>query len=210
MLESNTKTERADILSIKSVAVVSFTVSAVMETGSGLMNDLHALISLAGAVVSDDENKSSNQQLANGSAAGFSEAMSASGHWHVLSVKKVSTNTEIKSLTENAEKRYEKVSMDGTPAVRLRLDGKPSEYAEQAAKALGVDGVMMLAANDMSYFLDEGEHAIGTGVAKVKFNGVFKLYDKEGNSVWETEITARSDETASMVRSEERRVGKEC
>ena len=89
--------------------------------------------------------------------------------------------------------------MDGMPAVKLRFDGKPSEYAAQAAKALGVDGVMMLSADNVSYVLDEGEHSINTGVAKIEFNGVFKLYDNGGNSMWEAEITAHSEETAYMV-----------
>jgi hypothetical protein len=190
------KFDPVKISSIKSVAVVSFTVPTVVGTkGSGLMNDLNALIDLTVAVVSD----SNGQQIANGATASFIETMSASGHWHILSVKKVSTNAEIKSLTANTENNYVMVSMDGTPAVRLRMDGKPSEYATQSAKALGVDGVMMLAADDMSYFLDEGEKAIGTGAAKLSYTGVFKLYDKNGNSRWETEIIARSDDTVLMV-----------
>jgi len=187
------------ISSIKSVAVVSFTVPKVVNDGGGFMNDLNALIGLADTVVSGGENKGSSRQIANKASASFIEGLSASGHWNVLSVKKVLTNAEFKSLVEDADKKYVKVSMDGTPVVRLRLDGKSSEFASQAAKALGVDGVMMLAADKISYVIDEGERSIGTGVAKMRLNGVFKLYDKDGNSLWESEITARTDETISMV-----------
>ena len=84
-----------------------------------------------------------------------------------------------------------------TPAIALAPDGKSSEYAAKAAKALGVDGVMMVDINKMEYFLYTG--AAGSGQAKAQGNAGFKLYDRNGNPVWESAAVVQTAASAAMV-----------
>lgn len=192
--------EPEKVNAIKSVAVVSFTVPAfVAEEEGGLLSGLSAMAELVSDLVSGEERLGNGEQVANQAVVGFIEGMSESGRWNIVPANKVSSNETINAMvkTHGVDDVKSRMSMTGTPAIDLELGGGKSEYAAKAARALGVDGVMILSAYEMSYFLYTG--TASTGQAKAKASGVFTFYDKQGNSIWESGAVTWTDDSAAMV-----------
>ena len=194
--------DTARITAIKSVAVVSFTVPEIVaeESGSGGLGGLSALIGAVKSLASGDkENLGNGREVAKDAVAGFIEKMSSTGRWEFLPTSEVTANSSIKSMVSQYDQSDKQVvtSFEGTPAVSLELNGKRSEFAAKAASALGVDGVMMVDFNRMEYSLYTG--VAGNGQAKAKGNAGFKLYDRDGNPVWESFESVLSEASATMI-----------
>lgn len=192
----------AKVNAIKTVAVVSFAVPAYVteEEGSGGLGGITALVGAATKLAKGEEKLGNGQEVARDAVAGFVEKMSSAGRWDIQSPSAVAANAEVKAMaaTYDQSVKDRKTGLEGTPAILLAMDGRRNEYAAKAAAALGVDGVMMLDANEMEYFLYTG--AMGTGQAKARGRGIFKLYDRDGNPVWESGTVVNStDASAAMV-----------
>ncbi|MDH5557016.1 MAG: hypothetical protein OEZ03_06675 [Alphaproteobacteria bacterium] len=192
----------AKVAAIKTVAVVSFAVPAYVteEEDSG---GLGGMVALAGAVTKlakGEEKLGNGEEVAGDAVVGFIEKMGTAGRFTIKSPSEVAANAEIKSMVAAYDQsiKDKKVGLPGTPAVQLEMDGKKSEFAAKAAAALGVDGVMMMDANEIEYYLYTG--AMGSGQAKARGRGIFKLYDRDGNPVWESGTVVNSTEaSAAMV-----------
>ena len=191
----------AKVNAIKSVAVVSFAVPAFVteEEDSGGLSGITALVGAATKLAKGEENLGNGQAVAKDAVAGFVEKMSTAGRWDIKSPSEVAANAEIKAMAATYDQSIKdrKIGLEGTPAIRLEMDGKRNEYAAKAAAALGVDGVMMLDANEMEYFLYTG--ALGTGQAKARGRGIFKLYDRDGNPVWESGTVVNETEASAAM-----------
>lgn len=192
----------AKVNAIKTVAVVSFAVPAFVteEESSG---GLSGLTSLAGAVTKlakGEKDLGNGRQVASEAVVGFVEKMTSVGRWDIKSPSEVAANAEIIAMAAVYDQSIKdrKIGLDGTPTIRLAMDGKKNEYAAKAAAALDVDGVMMMDANEMEYYLYTG--ALNTGQAKARGRGIFKLYDRDGNPVWESGTVVNATEaSAAMV-----------
>lgn len=191
----------AKVNEIKSVAVVSFAVPAfvIEEQGSGGLSGLTALFGAATKLAKGEEKLGNGEAVAKDAVAGFVAKMSSDGRWEFKSPDDVAANAEIKAMAATYDQsiKDKKTGLEGTAAIQLAMDGKQNEYAAKAAAALGVDGVMMLDANMMEYFLYTG--TIGTGQSKARGSGIFKLYDRDGNPVWESGTVVQTDASAAMI-----------
>lgn len=191
------------VKAIKSVAVVSFKVPAFVteEAGSGgMLGGLTALVGAVSSIASGEEELGNGREVASEAATGFIEKMSSTGRWEILSVARVTENTGIKSMIAKYDDSIKDrtTGLEGTPAIPLKMGGGKSEYAAKAAKALGVDGVMMVDFFTMEYSLYTG--VAGNGQAKAKGNASFVLYDRNGSPVWESASpVVRSETSAAMV-----------
>lgn len=191
----------AKVNAIKTVAVVSFAVPAFVteEESSGGLGGLTALVGAATKVAKGEKNLGNGQEVARDATDGFIEKMSTAGRWEIMSRSSVVTHPQVKALAPAYDQSIKdrKTGLEGTAVIRLEMDGKPSEYAARVAAALGVDGVMMLDANEMEYYLYTG--ALGTGQAKARGRGIFKLYDREGNPVWESGTVVNATEASAAM-----------
>jgi hypothetical protein len=186
---------------IKTVAVVSFAVPAFVteEEGSGGLGGITALVGATTKLAKGEKDLGNGQAVAKDAVAGFVEKMSTAGRWDIKSPSAVAANADIKAMVATYDQsiKDKKTGLEGTPAIRLAMDGKRNEYAAKAAAALGVDGVMMLDANEMEYYLYTG--ALGTGQAKARGRGIFKLYDRDGNPVWESGTVINATEASAAM-----------
>lgn len=198
-MEFTADTEK--VKTIKSVAIVSFTVPAFVteEADSGMLGGLTALVGAVTSLASDEEELGNGLEVASEVVPGFIEQMSSKGRWNILPMDKVVGNASIQSMVAEYDDSVKDrtIGLEGTPAIPLEMGGGKSEYAAKAAKALGVDGVMMVGVNRMEYFLYTG--TVGTGQAKAKGAGIFVLYDRAGNPVWESGMVVQSEASAAMV-----------
>jgi len=191
----------AKVNQIKTVAVVSFAVPAFVteEEGSGGLGGITALVGATTKLAKGEENLGNGQEVARDAVDGFIAKMSSAGRWDIKPRNEVAGNAEIKAMAATYDQsiKDKKVGLEGTPAIQLQMDGKPNEYAAKAAAALGVDGVMMLDANEMEYYLYTG--ALGTGQAKARGRGIFKLYDRNGMPVWESGTVVNETEASAAM-----------
>jgi hypothetical protein len=191
----------AKVNEIKTVAVVSFAVPAYVteEEGGGGLSGITALVGATTKLAKGEENLGNGQEVARDAVDGFIGKMSSAGRWDIKSRSAVAGNAEIKAMAATYDQsiKDKKMGLEGTPVILLQMDGKPNEYAAKAAAALGVDGVMMLDANEMEYYLYTG--ALGTGQAKARGRGIFKLYDRNGMPVWESGTVVNETEASAAM-----------
>ncbi len=196
------KADASGVDAIRTVAIVSFAVPKYITEKHGGSN----FGGWSGVAQTITKYSTGGETLGNGKAAareaadGFIAAMAESGRWRIVPLDEVARNEEIRGMArlydQNMNGRM--AGVDGLPVIRLRMDSAPSEYARRAAFVLGVDGVMMVEMSDMEY-VRHGSIA-GTGLAKARAIGVFVLYDREGNPVWESRTAlGKTEATAPMV-----------
>ncbi len=193
------KADASGVDEIRTVAVVSFAVPKYITEKHGGSN----FGGWSGVAQTITKYSTGGETLGNGEAAareaadGFIAAMAESGRWRFVPLDEVIRNDEIRGMgrlyDQNMNGRM--AGVDGLPVIRLRVDSKPSEYARRAAFVLGVDGVMMVDMSDMEY-VRHGSIA-GTGLAKASAMGVFVLYDREGNPVWESRTSLGKTEASA-------------
>jgi hypothetical protein len=128
--------------------------------------------------------------------------MEKAGKLHFVSMDQVVSNAEFRKLKEAADQSgkgqgVSRSSAAGLPAIVLTRNAERSEFAAQSARALGVDGVVLVDVNELYYFLYTG--AAGSGQAKARGSALFKLFDKNGQPVWEAPVVVYSDDSAGMV-----------
>jgi hypothetical protein len=191
----------AKVNEIKTVAVVSFAVPAFVteEESTGSLGGITALVGATTKLVKGEENLGNGQEVARDATDGFIEKMSTAGRWEIMSRSSVVTHPQVKALAPTYDQsiKNQRTGLEGTAVIRLEMDGKPSEYAARVAAALGVDGVMMLDANEMEYYLYTG--ALNTGQAKARGRGIFKLYDRDGNPVWESGTVVNATKASAAM-----------
>ncbi len=195
---SGFKTDAGKVNSIKNIAVISFTVPGlVAEKNEGTLSGLSALVNVVSGLVSGKEKQGNGEQVASEAAEGFIDTFAESGRWHILPLSRVTTNKTVNALVKDGSDNALVTSMKGTPAIVLDIDGDSSALAAQAARALNVDGVIAVSANDIHYFLYTG--TVGTGQAKAKGSAIFTLYDRQGRAVWVSSSVIWSKASAAMI-----------
>lgn len=197
------KIDAAGVESIRNVALVSFTVpSHVAEkAGSGSLSSLSAAMSF-GRQLAGGKPRGNGEDVARDASAGFMAGLEKSGKLHFVSMDQVTSNAEFRKLKEAADQTgkgqgVSRSSAAGLPVIVLSKSAGPSEFAAQSARALGVDGVVMVDVNELHYFLYTG--VAGSGQAKAKGSALFKLFDRSGQPVWEAPVVVYSEDSAGMV-----------
>lgn len=193
--------DTAKVKTIKSVAIVSFKVPAFVteEADSGMLGGLTALVGAVTSLASDEEELGNGREVARDAVPGFIEQMSSKGRWNILPMDKVISNASIQSMVDEYDDSIKDstIGLEGTPVIPLEMGSGKSEYAAKAAKALGVDGVMMVDFHTMEYALYTG--VSGNGQAKAKGNASFVLYDRNGSPVWESASPVVWSETSAAM-----------
>ncbi len=187
---------------IKTVAIVSFVVPRYVseEHGGSNFGGLSGLAQTITKHSTGGETHGNGKAAAVDAAAGFIDAMARTGRWQIMPLDEVTRNSDIRSMIRiyDENDNGQMAGIDGLPVVRLRMDSKPSEFAQRAAVLLDVDGVMMLDVSDMGYI--RGMTIAGTGSAKAHGAGTFVLYDRDGHPVWESRtVVSETDATAPMI-----------
>jgi len=194
---------RADtggVEAINSVAIVSFVVPEfVMEKAeSGGLSGVTALISVGKKVASGEKATGNGQQVAQTAAEGFAQTMAQDTKKTFVPMATVTGNAQFQALaTEYGKTGTKYMAAPGLPVILLEMKTKHSDFAAKAAKALGVDGVVIVFTRELEYALYTG--AMGTGEAKAEGSGLFIMFDRDGNAVWESGTVVRSEASAAMV-----------
>jgi hypothetical protein len=199
------KADKDRVASIKSVAVVAFSVPRVVaeEAGSGPLGGLTALVSLGKEAVGKGSGavRGNGDKVAADAVAGFVDELAKQTDMRFMAMDSVVGNAEFKAMVQandqSTGKGINHAAVPGLPVVVLSRSAERSDFAARAAKALGVDGVVMVDINELNYFLYTG--TVGTGQAKAKGSALFKLFDREGQPVWESAAVVFSDASAVMV-----------
>jgi hypothetical protein len=197
------KVDQSGVESIRQVALVAFTVPAHVaeKAGSGSMAGLSAAMSFV-RQAARGKPRGNGEEVAADAAAGFIAAMEGGSKLKFVDMGRVASSPEferIKSAHDQAGKGQgaSRSAYAGLPVVVLTRSAEQSEFAAQAASALGVDGVVMVDVNDLHYFLYTG--VAGSGEAKARGSALFKLFDKSGRAVWEAPAVVYSQASAGMV-----------
>lgn len=199
------KADKSRVEGIKSVAVVAFTVPGVVaeKADSGALAGITALVSLGKEAMDkgDGAVRGNGDKVAAEAAAGFAEEMSKQTGMRFMSMDNVTGNAAFKGMVaandQSTNKGINRAAAPGLPVIVLSRSAERSDFAASAAKALGVDGVVMVDVNELYYFLYTG--TMGTGQAKAKGSALFKLFDRDGQPVWESTAVVFSDASAAMV-----------
>lgn len=192
--------EPEKINSINKVAIISFTVPfSVGEKPEGMLSGVMAGIEVVTDLVTGEEKQGNGEEVANETVVGFVDGMQGFAGWEIIPVEEVQANSAINGMvkTYGEENADLKASMTGTPAIITGPDTDHSEFAAAAARALRVDGVIIVYVSDMAYSLFTG--VSGTGEAKGEAKAFVTLYDRQGNYAWESYASIVSDESAAMV-----------
>lgn len=199
------KADKGRVDSIKSVAVVAFSVPNMVaeEAGSGPLAGLTAMVSLGKQAMSKDSApvRGNGDKVAVDAVAGFVEELTKQTELRFIAMDSVIGNAEFKSMVQAADQSTGKginhAAVPGLPVIVLSRAAERSDFAARSAKALGVDGVVMVDVNTLNYFLYTG--TAGTGQAKAKGSALFKLFDRDGQPVWESSAVVWSEASAGMM-----------
>lgn len=196
------KADPAGVDKIKTVAIVSFAVPKYVseEHGGSNFGGLSGLAQTITKHSTGGETHGNGKAAAKDAAAGFIAAMARTGRWRIMPLDEVTRNSDIRSMVRVYDENHDgkMAGIDGLPVIRLRIDSRPSEFAQRAAVLLDVDGVMMLDVSDMGYI--RGMTIAGTGTAKARAMGTFVLYDRGGHPIWESRaVVSETDATAPMI-----------
>ena len=185
------------------VAVIAFTVPGyVIEeaTSSGDLAGLSASVGFVKQVAGGKEVKGNGEQVAQEAYPGFIKTMLLQMHFKLVDHQTVVNSAEFQAIKtqydESPTYGLQKAAMTGLPVVAL-AKGDKAELARKAAKALGVDGVLMIDVEELKYSLYSGIQ--GSGTAKANGKAYFKLYDASGKAVWQDMDALQTDKTAAMV-----------
>jgi hypothetical protein len=185
------------------VAVIAFTVPGyVIEEAksSGDLAGLSAAVGFAAQVAGGKQIKGNGEQVAQEAYPGFIKTMLVQMHFKLVDHQTVVNSTEFQAVKaqydESSTYGLQKAAMTGLPVVGL-AKGDKAELARKAAKALGVDGVLMIDVDELKYSLYTGIQ--GSGTAKANGKAYFKLYEASGKVVWQDLDALQTDKTAAMV-----------
>jgi len=208
------RADRAKVDSIHTVAVVGFAVPHKVELGEGSKSKVGGAMSLIKGMVKNDGNilKAANEgngaQVAPVTFAGFTEEMAKGSPMKFMSTEDVVANEKFAALLasydESEEFKLTKNGVAGLPVIQLEVGTEKLEFAQKAAAALGVDGVIVVDFWSMEYDMDTGISGgvYSAGSAKVKAQALYNLFDKTGQSVWASPAYAKPDVTAGMAGDE--------
>jgi len=196
---SGTKVDKGGVTSIKSVALVAFSVPRIVaeEAGGGSL----AGISAAVATFKSGGMRGNGAEVAREAAGGFVDEMNKDGTLRFVAVSQVVANGDFKSMVslydQSRGQGSQKAAYEGLPVIVLTPSTAQSDFAARAAKALGVDGVVMVDVNRLNYFLYTG--AMGSGQAKARGAALFKLFNSSGRAVWESGAVVYTEASGAMV-----------
>jgi len=188
------RADRAKVESINTVAVVGFAIPWRIAEGkaSSLPSQLPSFLR---------KDKGNGEQVAPIVMAGFIEGMSKNPRLKITPTKDVTGNAAFTALLaqydQSKDLEYNKSGAAGIPLVPLKHGTEKMEFAQKAAAALGVDGVILVDFSELYYDLYIG--TLGSGQAKARATARFNLFDKTGQSVWEADSLVITDESAGMV-----------
>lgn len=193
--------DTARVDAIQTVAVVGFTVPEyVMEEDSGgALAGASALLSLGKKIAKGEKVEGNGEEVAEAAVRGFVEKMQSSGNMKFQAMSQVTANPEFMALKDKygAAANVPSRGAPGLPVIVLKTKAERSEFAGEAARALGVDGVIIVYVRELQYALYTG--VMGNGSAKAEGAALFKLYDRDGNAVWQSGSVVRSDASATMI-----------
>ena len=133
--------------------------------------------------------------------AGFMDEAAKSPRFTFMKTEDVTKNTAYAALMEkydqSAKLAYDVSGVPGIAVVPLRHGVKTLEFAQKAAAALGVDGVMVVTFSQLYYDLYVG--ATGSGKAHARTYATLNLFDKNGQSVWAGYAGVNSEAKAPMA-----------
>lgn len=196
---SGTKVDKGGVGSIKSVALVAFSVPRIVteEAGGGSL----AGISAAVATIRGGSVRGNGAEVARDAAGGFVDEMNKDGTLRFVAMSQVAASGDFKNLVsmydQSKGQGNQKAAFEGLPVIVLTPSMAKSDFAARAAKALGVDGVVMVDINRLNYFLYTG--AMGSGQAKARGAGLFKVFDSSGRAVWESGAVVYTEASGAMV-----------
>lgn len=196
---SATKVDKGGVTSIKSVALVAFSVPRIVaeEAGGGSL----AGISAAVATIRGGGMRGNGAEVAREAAGGFVDEMNKDGTLRFVATSQVVASGDFKSLAgtydQSKGQGNQKAAYEGLPVIVLTPSMAQSDFAARAAKALGVDGVVLVDINKLNYFLYTG--AMGSGQAKARGSALFKLFDRNGRAVWESGAVVYTEASGGMV-----------
>jgi len=198
------RADKGSVASINSVALVAFSVPNIVaeEAGGGALSGVTAMVSTLSKAASGGGLRGNGAEVAQQAAAGLTEELSKQSNLRFVAMSQVLASGEFKSLVgqydqSRAGHGSSKSSSPGLPVIVLTPSMPQSDFAAQAAKALGVDGVVMVDVSRLNYFLYTG--AMGSGQAKAKGAALFKVFDRTGRAVWESGAVVYTEESAAML-----------
>jgi len=189
------RADRAKVDSINTVAVVGFAVPwrVGVDKESNNPSTLPSFMR--------KKNQSNGEQVAPVVLAGFIEGMSKAPSMKLMSSEEVAANAQFSALAaeydQSKKLEYNKSGAAGIPLIPLGHGTDKMEFAQKAATALGVDGVILLDFSALYYDLYTG--AMGSGQAKARATALFNLFDKTGQSVWEADSLVVTEQSAGMA-----------
>lgn len=193
--------DTARVDAIQTVAVVAFTVPEYVteEESGGSLAGAMALMSLGKQLAKGEKVEGNGEEVAEAAVRGFVEKMQSSGNMKFQAMNQVTANPEFMALKKKYEAAANVPSMGapGLPVIVLEQKATRSNFAGEAARALDVDGVIIVYVRKLEYALYTG--ISGNGQAKAEGSALFKLYDRDGNAVWQSGSVVRSEASAAMV-----------
>lgn len=206
------RADRAKVDAIQTVAVVGFAVPhkvALQEESKigGKISFIKNIVKNNGNVL-EAANVSNGAKVAPATFAGFNEEMAKGSRMKFMSVGEVAANKKFAALLANYDESAKfsttKNGMAGLPVIQLKVGTEKLEFAQKAAEALGVDGVIVIDFWSMKYKVVSGFSGgmYTAGDAKVESNATYNMFDKNGQSVWASSAYASSDITAKLEADE--------
>ena len=204
------RADRAKVDAIQTVAVVGFAVPHKVESNE--KSSVGSKIGFIKNMVKNDGNilkaaqESNGAQVATAAFAGFSEEMARDSRMKLMPAEEVVANEKFAALLANYDESEKfKATKNGVPGlavIQLEMGTEKLEFAQKAAEALGVDGVIVIDFYSMAYDRISGGGATGiytAGQAKVKEYALYNLFDRNGQSVWASPSYALSNVTAGIA-----------
>jgi len=189
------RADRAKVESIKTVAVAGFAVPwrVGVDKESNNPSTLPPFMR--------KKYQGNGEQVAPVVLSGLIEGMSKAPNMKLMSAEEVTGNTQFAALMaeydQSKDIEFKKRGAAGIPLIPLEHGTEKMEFAQKAAAALGVDGVILVDFSALYYDLYTG--AMGSGQAKGKATALFNLFDKTGQSVWEADSRVITEQSAGMA-----------
>ena len=128
----------------------------------------------------------------------FVETFSQQHPIELLPHDAVISNAAFRAIAEeHFSEGYERTSLAGLKTIYFHDDEPAEDFAVEAAEALGVDGVILVDVYDMAFVMKQWR--VGAGDSQGVASGLFQMYNRDGEVVWQSLFGATTPETAVMV-----------
>jgi len=208
------RADRAKVDAINTVAVVGFAVPHKVALPSASQSEIGGSIGFIKGMVKNKGNviKAANEgngaQVAPATFAGFTEEMAKDSRMKFMPTAEVTANKNFAALLasydESEKHSMTKNGVAGLPVIQLKAGAEKLEFAQKAAEALGVDGVILVDFYSMGYAMHAGKSGglYSAGAVKVEAHALYNMFDKNGQSVWASSAFARPDVIAGLAGDE--------